>query len=310
MKKLSLILAAVAILSLLLSACSNGLKKSASTTDAEITTAVTTTGEPEATTDEPTSETIPEPIYIGMTEDELTKACEEWNDKVYGSVLKSWKYAFWLDENGYNAVAESEVVDGAWIVTSIDRYKQVIPTKEAFEAIDGASTSDITVQELVKRLGRPIGEDETSSSYYKLIFLDDTGCFKYTVAVGYGKIHIESRETRLSSNREMLLKAMAKKYSLQNVEFHRVLLDKDEEGNCKILVQGVHGENRASWCVSLYAPELYYAQYFNFRRSEILYNSEITEEYNEIFYAIRASVIYEIAYFIENDQYIIGVEIN
>ena len=309
MKKLSLILAVVTIISLVFSSCANGGKEPVSTTDAVTTTAVSTTGEP--TSDIIPEPQDPEPIYVGMTEDELTKACEEMNDKVVGSVLKSsWDYVFWLDENGYNAVAETEVVDGVRIVTSIDRYKQVIPTKEAFEAIDGASKSDITMQDIVERLGRPIGEDITSSFYYKFNFLDDTGCFKYTVAIGTDKIHIECRETRLSSNREMLLDAMTEKYSLQNVEFHRVLLDKDEEGNCKMLVQGAHGENRAEWCVSLYAPESYYAQYFNYRQSEILYNAEITEEYSELFYAIPASVIYEIAYFVENDQYVIDVEIN
>ena len=169
MKKLSLILSVITIVSLLLSSCANDGKEPVSTTDTEITTAVSTTGEP--TSDIIPEPQDPEPIYVGMTEDELTKACEEMNDKVVGSVLKSsWNYVFWLDENGYNAVAETKVVDGVRIVTSIDRYKQVIPTKEAFEAIDGASTSDITMQDLVERLGRPIGEDITSSSYYKFNF--------------------------------------------------------------------------------------------------------------------------------------------
>lgn len=309
MKKLSLILAVVTIISLVLSSCANDGKEPVSTTDAVTTTAVSTTGEP-------TSDIIPEPqdpelIYVGMTEDELTKACEEMNDKVVGSVLKSsWDYVFWLDENGYNAVAETEVVDGVRIVTSIDRYKQVIPTKEEFEAIDGASTSDITMQDIVERLGRPIGEDIISSSYYKFNFLDDTGCFKYTVAIGYDKIHIECRETRLQAYRETIEKSMAKRYSLQNVEFHRVLLDKDEEGNCKIIVQGVHGENRALWSVSSNASESFYNQYFNYRRSEILYNSEITDEYNELFYAIPPSPISQLSYWIEHDVYIDNVEIN
>ena len=167
MKKISLILALIMLMSVVLISCDNSdIISSEGTTEGSTTAAtsspdVTTTGATTAPTPlkvpEPEN---PEPIYVGMTEAELRKVEDEMKELSNDTFLYFDGVAFWIDENGNNAVAEIKKIDGEWKVASIDRYFPAVATAETFDMINNSES--ITIQEIVKLVGIPYRIGPTS----------------------------------------------------------------------------------------------------------------------------------------------------
>ena len=295
MKKLSLILSVITIVSLLLSSCANDGKESVSTTDTEITTAASTTGEPVSTTDEPAPDIIPEPknpepIKVGMTREEFVAVCEEMTAINQNFISIDNRIAFWVDENRNNAVAELSMVDNEYVV-SIDRYFPAFPTQETFDKIREAE--NITIQDIVKVAGIPYKKGGTSG--YSSVKFIDTSLTEHLVYLNSDNkcaVVASSDEGVAKRTFNELIELISDKYSVSSFEIQRVFVREAEEGKYKLCLQGSYGQEKNFWSKDFDINERSYSYYLNYRdvKNGVLYNSVLTDEYNFLYYTAPESL--------------------
>ena len=305
MKKLSLILALIMLMSVVLISCDNSdIISSEGTTEGSTTAAtsspdVTTTGATTAPTPlkvpEPEN---PEPIHIGMTEAELREVEDEMKELSNDTFLYFDGVAFWIDENGNNAVAEIKKIDGEWKVASIDRYFPAAATAETFEMIKKMRNEEgVTVQKIVELAGIPYRIAPTSG--VSGVSYRDMNMMEY--CVGYNGDY-SSRVGFAKEGFDELVELLTTKYSMDNVEIHRVFLEESDDADYNyIYVQGVYGEEKTPWSKRFNIPEHDYNHYSNYRNTQngILYNVVITDEFDYIYYDVKDSLFYSLVRYIE-----------
>ena len=298
MKKLSLILALIMLMSVVLISCaqvnaetvdsdSEGTTEgstTAATSSPDVTTTGATTAPAPLKVPEPEN---PEPIYVGMTEAELREVEDEMKELSNDTFLYFDGVAFWIDENGNNAVAEIKKIDDEWKVASIDRYFPAVATAETFDMINNSES--ITIQEIVKLVGIPYRIGPTSG-FCTLSFRD----IRLTEQLFYGvsgntKFAINLWGCNEKDGLDKTEEVVREKYSLEGFIVHRVFLEKNGSDEYLLCLQGAYGDENTLWTKKFVISDMTYDNYANYRSTQkgVLYNAVITEEFDYIFYDVH-----------------------
>ena len=263
----------------------------AATSSPDATTTGATTAPTPLVVPEPEN---PEPIYVGMTEAELLEVEDEMKELSNDTFLYHEYAAFWIDENGNNAVAELKKIDGEWKVASIDRYFPAVATEETFEMIKKMRIAEsMNVQKMVELLGTPFRIAQTSGVHAGVCYRD-VNMKEYNVSYD-GNYGVRSdRPARLGLDN--LLTILVTKYSMDSVEVHRVYLEDNGDDDYKICIAGVYGEDKTAWCQKYDINKDSYDWFANYRNTQngILYNVVVTEEFDYIYYDVREWMFYNL----------------
>ena len=305
MKKLSFILALIIVLPLVFLSCAENGKEPAATTlgttDVEVTTVPPTIEitQPDSTTEAPKpvppEPQNPEMIRLGMSQSEIWDLYYEMTPSQGYTLCEL--YVFWIDENGNNAVAEFEDLNGDFVIGRIDRYFPVFPTKETFEYI--VASENITVQELVEIAGIPIKYD----SIYNVLIYRDTSLNEHWIL--RGRLNHDEHVTINNTQRgiDRLMTALSNEYSLKDFEPHRIFVSEAEDGQHKITLQGTYGAEKSFWSRSFDITKARFDYLSNYRnvKDGVLYNAVKTEEYGTLWYDFPYNLFFEIAIYVEKE---------
>ena len=104
-----------------------------------------------------------------------------------------------------------------------------------------------------------------------------------------------------------IIKILSDKYSLKNVELHRFVIIDENNGSYKALLEGAYGVDKNIFSISFSINEFQYNTYFAYRNNGIIYNSVKTDDYNVIYNRTFASVISQVAIWLEQENNIIEI---
>lgn len=242
-----------------------------------------------------------EKVYIGMSIEEYESLVNRYMSS-NRSYQKCTHFDFWLDANGKNIVLQKEYNQNESIVKSITAFDAVNAKKDDFSKLDVG----MSVEEMVELVGIPyLYNPALSSPVVEYITLDGT---EYQIGFIGDKI---SKIQELNSDFEGALtyleNSVGATFSLDNFKLKRIYLTEkssDSTTPYRICIEGIHGDENTEWKTQLLVLEKYaYEYYYDFNNHYIIYNTNITEEYDCLVTRTKTLFMNDLANSFETGRY-------
>ena len=297
MKKLLIVLILITVVTLSFFSCtSNGGEQSVTTENSSnITTLANTTAPIEIVS-------LYEKVYVGMPIEEYESLLNRHmsSDRSY---QKCTHFDFWLDANGKNIVLQKEYSQNSGIVKNVTAFDAVYAKKEDFSKL----TIGMSVEEMVELVGIPyLYNSALAAPVVEYRTLDG---IEYRIEIIRDKI---SKIQELDSDFERALtrleNSIGTTFGFDSFKLKRIYLSEKETQNgttpYRLCIEGVYGEANTEWRIQFLVREKYtYEYYYDFNNHYIVYNTDITEEYDCLVTQTKTSFINDLANTFETGRY-------
>ena len=257
----------------------------------DASTGVTTTS-----TETPTisQEEIITPESIKVGSEDFSEMCRilQKTDRTFFA----WNYyAFWIDSDGNNVIAEMEPGEN---VKAITRYRAITTNAESFAEI----TVGMSIYEVVERVGIPYYR-QRFSGVDPIDFRSSDG-IEFRMHFNNGcVVSVEQLDNDLDGAIEKLETTVSDIYSLDSFKLHRIYLVENEEKENEheldndLRIEGVCGDNGTEWGISitLYDYRNNDERYFDINNYYLVYNKVVTDDHEEIILDMPVEIVIGIA---------------